>query len=84
MSYPYELVRWRKAGYPVRSPERIEELFDTVCLPCKYYIPITDIRGKCGLCGCGLNRLPGSHFNKLEWATCRCPAKPPKFIEELK
>jgi hypothetical protein len=84
MSYPYELAKWTKAGYPVRSLECVEELFDTVCSPCKYFIPIAADRGKCGLCGCGLKRYTGSKFNKLEWGTTRCPANPPKFIEELK
>jgi hypothetical protein len=64
---------------PVRSPEAIAGLYDRECQPCEHFIQLDAERGRCGLCGCGLKRYPGAWFNKLEWATTQCPAKPPRW-----
>lgn len=78
--YLEEKAKWKKAGKPVRSDERIKELF-AICSPCEYYKLKTDHSGSCGICGCNIkNRI--TSLNKLAWATTRCPLENPKWIEE--
>jgi hypothetical protein len=78
-----EYKKWHEAGSPVRSPEKIEELF-IICSSniCENYEPIKDGRGKCGVCGCNLKRK-GRIMNKLSWATTKCPLIPPLWEEEI-
>ena len=82
MSYVHERKKWIAAGKPVRSPERVAELFDNVCSPCEYFVATGVDKGVCGLCRCSLKRYVGAWFNKLEWGTTRCPAKKPRWVEE--
>ncbi len=49
--YSKAFIRWRDAGYPVRSEAEAEEIYRDFCCPC------TDFDSKretCRLCGCGL------------------------------
>lgn len=78
--------RWSDAGKPVRSRERISELF-AICSggdggsPCPHFK-----NNACTACGCGVKNsvkgLTGKLFNKLRWATEGCPDNPPKFTAE--
>ena len=66
---------WAKAGKPVRSQERIYEIYHDHCEPCEHF------NGKsCVICGCYINT--GTNFNKILWATTKCPDDPPKWEEE--
>jgi hypothetical protein len=59
--------RWKDAGRPLRSPQEIQQIHDTYCVPCE------EFDGKaCGKCGCGIKRA-GTFLNKLAWATEKCP-----------
>lgn len=63
-----ERACWIKAGKPMRSPERRQELF-RICASnmCR------EFKGDhCGLCGCGLHPRRDA-LNKLAWATTECP-----------
>jgi hypothetical protein len=68
-------ARWKAAGKPKRSPERIAELF-AICESC----PMFNGNG-CRLCGCRL-KSKGAFLNKLAWSTESCPAEPPKWTAE--
>lgn len=76
VSYEQELDKWEKAGKPVRSPERMKEIFDTHCFHCPYYTG-----EKCNICGCLINLTTG--LNKLRWATTYCPHDPPKWTADI-
>ena len=64
------LNQWKKAGYPIRDPEDVKEIFETHCRPCPLYNPdgraITfGPRGLCddalefdGVKGCGCHVSP--------------------------
>lgn len=74
--------RWLAAGRPVRSPERVREIF-AICKECEYFRPGTaDIEGSCRLCGCRL-RDSGGMINKIQMATEGCPANPPRWDPEI-
>ena len=72
--------KWMAAGMPVRSPERIAELYQ-VCNACDKYITTKTGQGRCSLCGCKVN-LHGK-MNKLLWATESCPLDPPKWTADI-
>lgn len=59
--------RWKDAGEPNRSQERIDHIYDTHCSPCEYFE-----KGLCKhrKCGCHINRR--RFMNKLVYATERC------------
>lgn len=77
-----ETLKWKQAGSPVRSEERIKELFE-ICSSnqCGQYQKANDRMGKCGLCGCSLKDT-NAGLNKLAWATTNCPHDPPLWKEE--
>jgi hypothetical protein len=62
-----ERQEWIKAGRPIRTEKRIEELYDDFCKPCPFFQ-----NDSCGKCGCRIKRK-GTKLNKLAWATTRCP-----------
>lgn len=75
-------LRWIAAGRPVRSVERVAELF-TVCKACEHFqLGARDGEGKCRLCGCQLRRA-GGLLNKIQMATESCPAQPPRWTAEI-
>lgn len=80
--YIIERAKWRKSGKPLRTPERIEQLFK-ICSSnqCLNYISKDIDRGECNICHCNLLRQ-GNYFNKLAWGTTRCPLEHPLWVEE--
>lgn len=73
--------RWLAAGCPIRSAERIKEIF-ALCRACENFWPgATEEEGVCRLCGCRL-RSVGGLLNKIQMATEGCPAIPPKWTAE--
>lgn len=77
-----ENKKWRDAGSPERSQERIEEIFN-ICSSdeCQKYLSISENVGQCKVCSCYL-RKDGHKINKIRYATTRCPLENPKWIEE--
>jgi hypothetical protein len=78
--YLTERGKWVQYGKPLRTPERIEELYN-ICIECEQYEPKKENVGNCALCGCYV-RKAGKNMNKLSYATTRCPLEEPKWIEE--
>jgi hypothetical protein len=80
--YREEKEQWKAAGQPVRSDERVEELYN-ICEACEHYIPVPLVqdRGQCEICTCLLSK-DGDRMNKLRWATTKCPLPEPKWTEE--
>lgn len=75
-SYFWAHVRWVKAGRPTRSPERVKEILETICVPCEAFIPSTSRpgEGSCRECGCTLNQTQGMG-HKISMETEGCPLK---------
>jgi hypothetical protein len=82
--YRREKEEWKNAGKPMRSDERVAEIFDNHCKPCENYIPIPllEDRGQCGVCTCLLSK-DDDNMNKIRWATTRCPLAEPKWTEDV-
>jgi hypothetical protein len=78
--YKDEREKWEEAGRPVRSPERIKEIYD-ICKECENYIFIVPKLGQCKICTC-LLRPKGETMNKIAMATTNCPLDPPKWVAE--
>ena len=73
-----EWMKWTLYGQPVRTQERIDELYK-ICDSCPNfdrYAPGAEF-GTCRLCGCNINK--GHSLNKLAWDTTHCPDKPPRW-----
>jgi hypothetical protein len=72
--YRAEKKKWQENGEPVRSDERVAEIYDTFCAPCEKFIPIPFFkeRGQCRECTCLLSK-DGDDLNKIRWATTECP-----------
>ena len=64
--YLHARSKWIAAGRPLRTDERIAEIWDNYCSKC-------DKReaDKCSMCGCFIRRH-GTILNKLAWGTERC------------
>jgi hypothetical protein len=74
-------TRWIAAGRPVRSEERVAEIF-SICQACERFRPgASELEGSCAVCGCRL-RSTGGLFNKIQMATESCPLKPPKWTAD--
>lgn len=68
--YKEALVRWNKAGRPVRSAEEVEEIITAHCKPCDWY----DAEAKrCKGCGCKVTTSSVAVFNKAKMLTEHCP-----------
>jgi hypothetical protein len=78
--YRKEKKIWQEAGKPLRSPKRIEELYN-ICKGCEHFQKITANFGQCKICTCFLRKYSTSK-NKLAFATTRCPLEEPNWIEE--
>ena len=74
LRYIKERLVWEAANRPLRSKERMVEIYDTICEPCDSFDD--DV---CGECGCSIKR-EGEDMNKLAWATTECPLK--KWLKE--
>jgi hypothetical protein len=73
--------RWVEAGKPVRSDERVAEIYDQHCSQCPL-LTETKMGQACKLCGCLLSR-ERNFMNKLKWATEGCPLPDPKWTSEI-
>jgi len=87
MSLPAQLIRygkatarWVAAGRPVRTDNRVRELFDWFCRPCRHYDAANE---RCRLCGCRVAMTGPAALNKLMMATERCADAPPQWFEEV-
>jgi len=68
--YKDALVRWKKAGYPVRSDAEVAKIHETKCKPCSWYDPK---KKRCKGCGCRVSVGSVAVFNKIKMATEHCP-----------
>jgi hypothetical protein len=82
-SFATSVSRWVAAGRPIRSEQRVAEIFTQHCRPCQHFKPgRSDAEGKCGLCGCRLRSEAGV-MNKIKMATEGCPKTPPAWEPEV-
>lgn len=63
------LLRWRAAGYPVRTDEEVEYIV-WICEDCGDY---KADEKRCKICRCGVSTGGLAIFNKARLATERCP-----------
>lgn len=65
--YARALLRWKRAGYPVRANEVIKRIYREHCGPC-------DLRknNSCRLCGCRVVAEGAAVWNKIKMATEKC------------
>lgn len=82
--YAQAVAQWVAAGRPVRTDERVREIFNTICKPCEWY---NEEAKSCRVCGCQIrdaednilgaiaNLIPAikGFTNKLIMATQSCP-----------
>jgi hypothetical protein len=68
-AYKEALIRWAKAGRPVRSQEEVEVLHK-ICLKCDWHDPESQ---RCRGCGCRVTVSSIAITNKLKMATEHCP-----------
>ena len=64
--YRHARSKWIAAGRPLRTDERIAEIWDTYCKNCG-----DREADRCKLCGCFIKRH-GTTLNKISWATECC------------
>jgi len=74
-SYADAYIHWNLAGRPLRIQEKIDLIFNEYCKKCNMYNGYA-----CKICGCYINQR--KYLNKIAWATTRCPANPPQWVEE--
>jgi len=72
--YKEALIRWHKAGRPVRSQEQVQKIHSEFCAnpdtPCDYYDPK---KRRCKDCGCRVTTGAIAVVNKIKMATESCP-----------
>lgn len=67
--YVAAVARWRLAGCPTRSDQRVAEIYEQICRRCEHFS-----QDRCQLCGCPVHSGSLALRNKLRMATERCPA----------
>lgn len=68
--YKEALLRWNRAGRPVRSTEEVNTILTNHCQQCDWY----DAKAqRCKGCGCKVTDSGVAVFNKLKMKTERCP-----------
>jgi len=68
--YKEALLRWNRAGRPVRSTEEVNSILTNHCQRCDWY----DAEAKrCKGCGCKVTTSSVAIFNKLKMKTEQCP-----------
>jgi len=78
-SYQKAVKEWKEAGKPLRTKERILEIF-IICESNKCgHFRVGIIRNSCALCKCNLNLLTIGEFNKIAMGTQICPDDPPRW-----
>jgi glycosyltransferase involved in cell wall biosynthesis len=75
--YASELGAWIAAGSPKRTDGQVDELH-VICSSndCGKFED-----GRCGACGCAINKSRFGWANKLRMATTRCPLPVPRWVE---
>lgn len=63
--------RWKSAGKPKRSPERMLEIYKQHCRDCEHNVVKLGIP-RCNKCGCCISSNR-QYLNKLLFATEACP-----------
>jgi len=61
--------KWTLAGFPIRSLEEIEEVYNNKCIVCDH----VSKQGSCKICGCKISKLRIALLNKIRMATEHCP-----------
>ena len=79
--YMDERAIWVASGSPLRTDERIAELFK-ICQACPK-IESTLGQSFCGICHCRVANS-GTKLNKLAWATTVCPDDPPRWKNDVR
>ena len=69
-TYKEALIRWWKAGKPVRTQEEVERLHKFCTEPCEWH---DEDAGRCKGCGCKVSVSSIAITNKLKMATEHCP-----------
>lgn len=73
---------WAAAGFPRRSPEWVQEIFD-ICKTCPLYNPEGKTPfgsvGTCEKCGCHVSNDPEDMLNKIVLPNTSCPLDPPRW-----
>jgi hypothetical protein len=80
--YLNERTLWTKADKPIRKDKEILRIFTDICSKCTLFNYKSEKLGQCEICGCFL-KPKGQSFNKIAWATTKCPANPPKWTAEV-
>lgn len=68
--YKEALLKWNKAGRPVRTAEEVETILTTHCKKCDWFDPDAN---RCKGCGCKVTNSSVAIFNKLKMKTEKCP-----------
>lgn len=80
--FSISMADWILAGCPSRSPEWVEEIFETHCKPCEHYFPTRNMlgqKGGCGKCGCHVSADHTNPLNKIVDPNNSCPLDPPRW-----
>jgi len=75
VNYVRERREWKAAGKPMRPAKLIKYIYENICKPCEHF---DGEQSRCNVCGCFI-KMEGEAWNKLAWATTRCPLVPPKW-----
>ena len=77
INYKKERKKWVDAGKPMRTDERILQIYNEKCEPCDFRR-----KNRCGFCGCFV-KPKGTLLNKIAWGTTRCACwRKPFWLEE--
>lgn len=68
--YKEALLKWTKAGRPVRSAEEVDSILTNHCKTCDWFDAEAN---RCKGCGCKVTSSSLAIFNKLKMATEKCP-----------
>lgn len=68
--YKEALLRWQRAGRPVRSDEEVDRILNNNCKKCDWYDPE---KKRCKGCGCRVTDGGLAAINKIRMATEHCP-----------
>lgn len=68
--YKEALLRWNRAGRPVRSDEEVNSILTNHCQTCDWYDASAQ---RCKGCGCKVTDSGYAVFNKLKMLTEKCP-----------
>ena len=69
--YAASLLKWRKAGYPIRTENEVAEIIK-ICHSCDKFDPEKDV---CKICGCSVSLVGWAIKNKAKMGTEHCSDK---------